>query len=73
MKTLDTKGLNCPLPVLKAKKALQGMGKGEVLAVLATDPSVPKDFRAFCEASGNQLVDIAEADGVYTVTVRKSA
>ena len=73
MKTLDTKGLNCPLPVLKAKKALQGMNPGEALTVLATDPSVRKDFKAFCEATGHHLVAIAEAGGVYTVTVRKSA
>ncbi|MSO92776.1 MAG: sulfurtransferase TusA family protein [Rhodospirillales bacterium] len=73
MKTIDTKGLNCPLPVLKAKKALQSLGKGEILAVLATDPSAPKDFKSFCEATGHQLVEVVEADGVYTVTVRKSA
>ena len=53
---LDTKGLNCPLPILKAKKALKGMDNGQVLELASTDPGAVKDFEAFCKATGNKLV-----------------
>ena len=71
--TLDTKGMNCPLPILKARKALKGMATGETLQVLATDPGSVKDFAAFCRATGNQLVDSGEADGVYTFLIKNAA
>lgn len=61
--TLDARGLNCPLPVLKARKRLAGMGPGERLVVLATDPRAPDDFRAFCEAAGHALLEDGAADG----------
>ena len=53
---LDAKGLNCPLPILKAKKALKGMGAGEVLEIQATDPGSVADFAAFCKQTGNELL-----------------
>jgi tRNA 2-thiouridine synthesizing protein A len=70
---LDLKGLKCPLPVLRAKKALKGMAPGAVLEVLATDPGSAKDFQAFCETTGNDLVSWSEADGVFTYTLRKKS
>ena len=55
-KELDTRGLNCPLPILKAKKALADMASGEVLTVMATDPGSVRDFQAFARQTGNDLV-----------------
>ena len=56
-KELDTRGLNCPLPILKAKKALAEMISGEVLKVVATDPGSVRDFQAFARQTGNELVE----------------
>ena len=56
-KEIDTRGLNCPLPILKAKKALADMRSGEVLKVLATDPGSMRDFQAFARQTGNELVE----------------
>jgi tRNA 2-thiouridine synthesizing protein A len=56
-KELDTRGLNCPLPILKAKKALADMLSGEVLKVVATDPGSMRDFQAFARQTGNELVE----------------
>ena len=56
-KELDTRGLNCPLPILKAKKALAEMSAGHVLKVLATDPGSVRDFQAFARQTGNELVE----------------
>ena len=56
-KELDTRGLNCPLPILKAKKALADMRSGEVLKVVATDPGSMRDFQAFARQTGNELVE----------------
>ena len=56
-KELDTRGLNCPLPILKAKKALSDMVSGEVLKVVATDPGSVRDFQAFARQTGNELVE----------------
>ena len=56
-KELDARGLTCPLPILKAKKALSDMHSGEVLKVLATDPGSVRDFQAFARQTGNDLVD----------------
>ncbi|MFN7727347.1 MAG: sulfurtransferase TusA family protein [Rubrivivax sp.] len=55
-KTLDTRGLNCPLPILKTKKTLTDMAPGEVLTVLSTDPGSMRDFQAFCRQTGHELV-----------------
>jgi len=71
--TLDTRGLKCPLPVLKTKKAMKAMAAGATITVLATDPSAVKDFQAFCEATGDRLVDSREAGGVFTFVIEKRA
>ncbi|WP_294637593.1 sulfurtransferase TusA family protein [uncultured Aquabacterium sp.] len=62
-KELDTRGLTCPLPILKAKKALADMQSGDVLKVVATDPGSVRDFQAFARQTGNELVD-QQADEV---------
>ncbi len=59
---LDAKGLNCPLPILRAKKALKDVPVGGTLQVIATDPGAVKDFEAFCRTTGNDLVE-SKADG----------
>ena len=58
-KELDTRGLNCPLPILKAKKALADMSSGDVLKIIATDPGSVRDFQAFARQTGNELVEQA--------------
>lgn len=60
--TLDAQGLNCPLPILRAKKALNTMASGQTLEILATDPGAVKDFEAFCRTTGNELVE-SKVDG----------
>ncbi len=69
---LDVKGLNCPLPILRAKKAIKDLAAGDTLTVLATDPGSVKDFDAFCRQTGNELVEQSEADGVYTFLIKKN-
>ena len=68
---LDAKGLNCPLPILKAKKALKSLESGQTLEVVSTDPGSVADFGAFCRTTGNELVEQNEAGGVYTYLIRK--
>lgn len=68
--TLDVKGLSCPMPVLKTKKAMRDVPKGGTLEVLATDPGSVADFEAFCGATGVTLVERSEADGVYRFLIR---
>ena len=58
-KEIDTRGLNCPLPILKAKKALADMPSGDVLKVISTDPGSVRDFQAFARQTGNELVEQA--------------
>ena len=70
-KDLDVRGLNCPLPILRAKKALAELMGGQVLRVLATDPGSVKDFQAFAKQTGNQLLSHAEVDKVFTFFVKK--
>lgn len=72
-KTLDTKGLACPLPILKTKKVLSGLPKGAKLEVLATDPGSVPDFKAFCETTGNILVEHSEQAGVYRFVIQHAA
>ncbi|MGE8944119.1 sulfurtransferase TusA family protein [Leptospira interrogans] len=72
-KILDAKGLNCPLPILKAKKALSELPKGGTLEVLATDPGSVADFDAFCKATGNTLREHSETDGVYRFLIEHAA
>ena len=69
---LDVKGLNCPLPILRAKKALGSVPSGGTLQVLATDPGAVKDFEAFCRASGNQLVESAAEGGIFRFLIRRT-
>ncbi len=71
-KVLDAKGLNCPLPVLKARKALADVPLGDCLTVHATDPASRIDFRHFCNMSGHELVDASESDGVFTYVIRRT-
>ncbi|MDA8048765.1 MAG: sulfurtransferase TusA family protein [Rhodospirillales bacterium] len=70
---LDAKGLNCPLPILRAKKALNSVPTGGTLEVLATDPGAVQDFEAFCRTTGNELVESKSAGGVYTFLIRRTA
>ena len=70
--TLDLSGLNCPLPVLRAKKALRAMKPGGALEVFATDPLSPVDFAAYCQASGDALIESGERDGVYRFLIRRA-
>jgi tRNA 2-thiouridine synthesizing protein A len=72
-KTLDTKGLACPLPILKAKKALSELPKGGTLEVFATDPGSVPDFNAFCETTGNALLEQSEQGGIYRFVIEHSA
>ena len=69
---LDAKGLNCPLPILKAKKALKSLENGNTLEVQSTDPGSVADFAAFCRTTGNELVEQNEADGIWTYLIRKA-
>ncbi|MCH7540452.1 MAG: sulfurtransferase TusA family protein [Proteobacteria bacterium] len=72
-KVLDLKGLKCPLPVLKARRTMKELAGGDILQVLATDPGAVQDFQAYCEATGDTLLEWGEADGVFTFRIRKSA
>lgn len=68
---LDATGLNCPLPILRAKKTLAGMASGQVLRIVATDPGSVKDFDAFARQTGNELMASGEEDGKYTFMMKK--
>lgn len=70
-KEIDTRGLNCPLPILKAKKALADMSTGQVLKVLATDPGSMRDFQAFARQTGNELVEQASANDEFVHYLRR--
>ena len=69
---LDAKGLNCPLPILRAKKAITALNTGQVLKIIATDPGSVKDFEAFCNQTGNELMSSAEVDGAFEFMIKKS-
>ena len=69
---LDASGLNCPLPILRAKKALNGMDAGQVLRIVATDPGSVKDFEAFANQTGNPLLDSGEEGGKFVFRIQKS-
>lgn len=70
-KELDARGLNCPLPILRSKKALGEIATGQVLKIIATDPGAIKDFQAFAKQTGNELLSSAEAGGEYTFFMKK--
>jgi tRNA 2-thiouridine synthesizing protein A len=69
---LDVRGLNCPLPILKTKKALNAMQRGQTIHILATDPASVLDFKAFAAQTGNQLLESTEAEGVYSFLLQKT-
>ncbi len=69
---LDAKGLKCPIPVLRARRAMKPLDPGDVLEVEATDPTSVQDFRAFCETTGDELLESREDDGVYHFRIRKA-
>jgi tRNA 2-thiouridine synthesizing protein A len=69
---LDASGLNCPLPILRAKKALAGMSAGQVLHIIATDPGAVKDFEAFAKQTGNELMESKEEGGKFVFLMKKS-
>ena len=68
---LDTRGLKCPLPILKAKKALAGLTSGQLLKVVSTDPGSLRDFQAFCRQTGNELVEQETAGGEFVHVLRR--
>jgi tRNA 2-thiouridine synthesizing protein A len=70
--TLDATGLRCPLPVLRAKKALGTVAAGAVLRVLATDPAAVKDFQAFCRETGHAFVGWSQDGETYAIEIRKA-
>ena len=70
-KEIDTSGLNCPLPILKAKKALTDMQSGQVLKVIATDPGSWRDFEAFAKQTGNELVFQEKADAHFVFGLKR--
>jgi tRNA 2-thiouridine synthesizing protein A len=70
-RTLDLKGLSCPLPIVKTAKAMKELSSGDVVEVLATDPGSVPDFKAWCTSTGHQLVERDETDGVYRYVIRK--
>ncbi|GBE10071.1 sulfurtransferase TusA [bacterium BMS3Bbin12] len=69
---LDASGLNCPLPILRAKKALSAMQTGQVLHIIATDPGAMKDFDAFAKQTGNELLESREEGGKYLFLLKKT-
>ncbi len=72
--TLDAKGLNCPLPVLRARKSMRGVPPGGLLRVLATDPAAVAAFRAYCDQTGHGFIASAECEpGVLEITLRRKA
>jgi len=68
---LDVKGLNCPLPILRAKKALHDVPAGGLLEIHATDPGAVKDFEAFCRVTGNELVTSSQDGGVFKFVIKR--
>ena len=69
---LDARGLNCPLPILRAKKALNDLSSGQVLRIVATDPGSVKDFQAFANQTGNELMESGEENGEFTFLIKKA-
>ncbi len=69
---LDASGLNCPLPILRAKKAITSLSAGQVLRIIATDPGSVKDFEAFCKQTGNELLESGEEGGKFVFLIKKS-
>ena len=72
-KTLDVQGLQCPMPILKTKKAIGGLPQGGTIEILATDPGAPGDFEAYCTQSKNTLLESTETGGVFRFLIRRDA
>ena len=70
--TLDARGLNCPLPILRTKKAIAGLQPGEILEVTATDPGSVKDLDSFCSQTGNEMLSSSQTDGEFNFRIRKA-
>lgn len=70
-KELDARGLNCPLPILRAKKALGELASGQVLRIVATDPGSVKDFEAFTKQTGNELISSSDSGKEFSFLIRK--
>jgi tRNA 2-thiouridine synthesizing protein A len=70
--SLDLKGLSCPVPIVKTAMAVKGLAPGDLIEALATDPGSVADFAAWCRATGNELVEQGELDGVYRFVIRKT-
>jgi tRNA 2-thiouridine synthesizing protein A len=70
-RTLDLKGLQCPLPIVKTSQAIRELQPGELIEALATDPGSVPDFKAWCMATGNELLDQSRADEVFRFVIRK--
>ena len=68
---VDARGLNCPLPILRAKKGINTLVSGQILKVIATDPGSVKDLEAFCKQTGNELLDSSQQNGEYYFNIRK--
>jgi len=68
---LDARGLSCPLPVLRARKAMRTLAPGAVLRLLATDPGAARDVVAMCEATGDRLIESDETDSTFTFRIEK--
>lgn len=68
---VDARGLNCPLPILRAKKALSGLQSGEILKIIATDPGSKRDFQAFAKQTGNELVQIDETPNEWSFFLKR--
>jgi len=69
---LDARGLNCPLPILRTRKAINQLGSGECLEVTSTDPGSVKDMESFCTQTGNRLVSSSEADNSFIFVIEKA-
>ena len=68
---VDARGLNCPLPILRTKKALNDMASGQIVRILATDPASVRDFQAFARQTGNELVEHGEQDGAFFFVMKR--
>ena len=70
--SLDLKGLSCPMPIAKTARAIRELERGDLIEALATDPGSVPDFAAWCDTTGNELVEHTSVDGVYRFVIRKA-
>lgn len=68
---VDARGLNCPLPILRARKGINSLTSGQVLKIVATDPGSVKDLEAFCKQTGNEMLESSQQNGEYHFNIRK--